>query len=209
MIKNSQQQALPDIALCHIACFPKSLSTKLGKAYVIKTLQWFLVNPNRFLFHIVQDGKVAGYCGGFVPVKMGDGSSSGMLQFAFNEAVKGLLRNPFLLLHAEVRSQYKFIWLNIKRRLTGKSIPMQKAVGPVASPTHVGLVVIGVHPDFRGSGIAQQLMKEFEKRADAYNKKELILSVKTDNVIAIKAYKKAGWTVKQQQEKTFVMHKLL
>jgi ribosomal protein S18 acetylase RimI-like enzyme len=209
MIKNSQREALPDIAVCHIACFPTSLSTKLGKTYVEKTLEWFLVNPNRFLFHVEQNGKVVGYCGGFVPVKPGDGSSSGMLQYAFNEAVKGLLKNPFLLLHSEVRSQYKFIWLNIKRRLTGKLIPMQKATEQVAPMSHVGLVVIGVHPAFRGKGIAQQLMKEFEDRARSYKKNELILSVKTGNSTAINAYKKAGWTTKQQQEKTFVMHKLI
>jgi ribosomal protein S18 acetylase RimI-like enzyme len=209
MVKSTTTGQLPKVAECHIACFPGSLSTKLGKAYVQKTLEWFLVNPNRFLYHIESGDKVAGYCGGFAPIKHGDGSSSGMLQFAFNEAVKGLLRNPFLLFHPEVRQQYPFIWLNIKRKITGKNLVIGAPPANPAPMTHVGLVVIGVHPEFRGTGIAQQLIEEFEVRAKGYQRNELVLSVKRDNGRAINAYKKSGWNIKKDDKKTYVMHKFI
>ncbi len=203
----SEQKHLHDIALCHIACFPSSLSSKLGVRYVKKTLEWFLINPNRFLYHVEIQNEVAGYCGGFVPQFYGDGSSSGMLQFAFNEALIGLSTHPWLLLHSEVLQQYRFLWLNIRRKFTGKNIPLDNTIAKPVKPTHVGLVVIGVHPDYRGSGVAQLLADEFENKAKAYNKHELILSVKNDNLRAINAYKKFGWKIMSEQKHTYVMNK--
>jgi ribosomal protein S18 acetylase RimI-like enzyme len=208
-IKNSKKQALPKLADCHITCFPSSLASRLGSRYVQKTLEWFLVNPNRFLYHIEVDEKVAGYCGGFVPIKFGDGSSSGMLQYAFNEAIKGIIKNPLLLFHAEVRQHYPFIWMNIKRKLTGKTKPAQPV--PVGKPFNpfVGLVVIAVHPHYRGTGIAQQLMNEFENRVRQYNQNEVVLSVKKDNGRAIKAYQKFGLKIKEEHAQTYVMNKFI
>ncbi len=208
-IENSSKQQLPDISVCHMACFPSSLATKLGKKYVQKSLEWFLVNPNRFLFHIIKDGRVAGYCGGFKPVKPGDGSSSGMLQHAFNEAIKGIILKPWLLFHPEVASHYPFLWLNIKRKITGKAKPIKRVSSDKPYKQFVGLVVIGVHPDFRGTGIAQALMAEFEKRVIALDQNELVLSVKKDNARAIKAYSNFGWTIKEEQAKTYVMNKFI
>ena len=200
---------LPDIAACHIACFPNSLATRLGKKYVQKSLEWFLVNPNRFLFHVEIGGKVAGYCGGFVPAKAGDGSSSGMLQHAFKEAVRGIATKPFLLLHPEVRHYYPFLWMNIKRKLTGKAKPFKPEDATKPFKRFVGLVVIGVHPTHRGSGLAQQLMATFEDRVREYQQNELVLSVKKDNGRAIKAYKNFGWNIKEEHLKTYVMNKYI
>ncbi|GEO09946.1 hypothetical protein SAE01_24420 [Segetibacter aerophilus] len=192
-----------------MACFKNSLATRLGRSYVEKTLEWFLVNPNRFLFHCIKDEKVVGYCGGFMPIKPGDGSSSGMLQFAFSEAIKGILKNPFLLFHPEVAQNYPFLWMNIKRRITGKAKPFKPVSATKPFRQYVGLVVIGVHPDFRGNGLAQQLMTEFENRTKDFHQKEMVLSVKKDNQRAIKAYANFGWTTKEEHVKTFVMHKFI
>lgn len=207
--QNSQIENLPDIAVCHISCFPKSLAARLGKLYVQKTLEWFLVNPNRFLFHISDSGKVVGYCGGFVPQKPGDGSSSGMLQYAFKEAIRGIIKNPFLLFHAEVTKNYPFLWMNIKRKITGKAKPFKPVSDLKPFKQFVGLVVIGVHPDYRGNGLAQQLMAEFETRTREFNQNEMVLSVKKDNARAIKAYSNFGWTTREEHDKTFVMHKFI
>lgn len=208
-IENSQKENLPDIAVCHISCFPKSLATRLGKSYVQKTLEWFLVNPNRFLFHATSNGKVIGYCGGFVPAKPGDGSSSGMLQYAFKEAIKGIIKNPLLLFHPEVTANYPFLWMNIKRKITGKAKPFKPVSDSRPFKQYVGLVVIGVHPEFRGNGLARQLMSEFENRAHGFNQNEMVLSVKKDNGRAIKAYSNFGWTTREEHDKTFVMHKFI
>ena len=200
---------MPDIAACHIACFPGSLASKLGTKYVIKTLDWFLVSPNRFLFHAEEDGKVVGYCGGFIPGKPGDGSSSGMLQHAFIEAVKGLLTKPWLIIHPEVRQHYPFIWRNIKRRITGKITPAVTPAKAVPFKPYAGLVVIGVYPSYRGKGVAQLLMAGFENRSRQLEQRQLILSVKKDNSRAIKAYNNYGWSIKEEHDKTYVLEKMI
>lgn len=191
-------------------CFPESLATKLGPAYVEKTFDWYLVHANRFLFHIEIDNVVVGYCGGFVPSKPGDGSSSGTLQHAFNEALKGLVKKPWLLFHAEVKPHYPFLWRNIKRRITGKIKPAV-ALSKNAKPfePYCGLVVIGVLPSHRGQGIAQQLMDEFEARAKALHQTRCKLSVKKNNLGALNAYKKQGWYIGEEQPVTYVMEKEL
>ncbi len=208
----SDSRLLPDIADCHQACFPNSFSTKLGKKYVIKSLSWFLDHPKRFLFHIRSQQKVVGYCGGFLPVKVGDGSSSGMIQQGFNEAVLGIVKNPLLLFHSELRPHYPLIWLNIKRKITGKIIPINpKSTSQNNKPFDpaVGLVVIGVHPDARGTEVIKMLMYAFDENVKALQKNEGQLSVRKDNSRAIHAYEKYGWSVKLEKDDALVMHKLL
>lgn len=207
--RHTTTDELLDIADCHLVCFPHSLATRLGKKYVQKSLEWFLVNPNRFLFHVMLDGKVAGYCGGFVPAKAGDGSSSGMLQHAFKEAIKGIATRPFLLLHSEVRQYYPFLVMNVKRKLTGKAKPFKPEDATKPFKKFVGLVVIGVHPNHRGSGLAQQLMATFEEKVREFKQNELVLSVKKDNGRAIKAYENYGWKIKEEHLKTYVMNKYI
>ncbi len=204
---NSLRNNLASIAKCHIACFPESLSGKLGAAYVQKTLEWFLVDEKRFLFHIELEGQVIGYCGGFVSRGIGDGSSSGMLQHAFKQAVIGIIKKPWLAFHPEVRAVYPFIFRNIKRKLLPK-----KANAPITVAKDTGkfsgLVVIGVHPQYRGTGVFMELMQYFfeeSKRLGVIGSK---LSVKKDNARGINAYKKFGWEIEEDHGKTFVLRKV-
>ena len=198
---------LPEVAKCHNACFPLSLSTRLGINYIIKTLDWFLAGDQRFLYHIEVEGQVAGYCGGFIPQKKGDGSSSGMLQHGFSEAIKGLIKKPWLVFHPEVVQQYSFLARNIKRKFTGKINPASVKGEQKPFKSYVGLVVIGVHPNFRGTGIAQQLMNEFEQRVKHFNQHDLVLTVKKNNTRAIKAYQNFGWNIAEENKETYLMRK--
>jgi GNAT superfamily N-acetyltransferase len=210
LLRHSSQEHLDAIADCHIKCFPSSLSTKLGKAYVKKTLEWFLASEYRFLFHVQDDNNmVVGFCGGFAPQKIGDGSASGMLQYAFNEAIKGVLKKPWLIFNNEVREQYPLIWKNVKRKIFKPGTATIPQSPKQAFKPLVGLVVIGVEPSSRGNGIAQQLMTEFEANASRLKIDQLVLSVKKDNARAIKAYENFGWKIDEAHKKTYVMRKLL
>ncbi len=209
VIHRTEVGSLPDIAACHLSCFQDSLATKLGKRYVAKSLEWFLVCNNRFLFHIEVDNRIAGYCGGFVPQKHGDGSSSGMLQHAFTEAIKAIIFKPLLLWHREVKPQYSFLWRNIKRKLTGKLYPAPVTGEVKPFKPFAGLVVIAVHPDYRGSGVAQFLLQEFEKQALAHHQNELVLTVKKQNARAIKAYQNFGWHIAESQNENLTIRKTL
>jgi ribosomal protein S18 acetylase RimI-like enzyme len=178
-------------------------------AYIRQTFDWFLVADNRFLFHIEQDGKVVGYCGGFIPKGIGDGSSSGMLQHAFKQAVRGFLQKPWLLLNAEVRPMYPFLFKNIKRRLFSGGKANRVQPRQPSAVVHAGLVVIGVHPSYRGTGIYHQLMQHFFEEALRKGAVVSKLSVRKDNARGIAAYKKAGWTIAEDHLKTFVLQRVL
>jgi len=203
----STQLDLEKISECHKRCFANSFSTKAGNAYVKKTLEWFLVAENRFLFHIECNNKVVGYCGGFKSAYHGDGSTSGMLQYAMKEAITGVIKKPYLLFHPELIKRYPLIFRNLF-----KKIFRTKKISPPAaqhdnSNRGIGLVVIGVHPDYRGKGYFELLMQHFEQECKKRNTSTATLSVKTSNTRAIAAYKKAGWQIASQTENGIDMFK--
>jgi len=206
-LHKSNRKDIEKIATCHILCFKNSLSAKLGKAYAAKTLEWFLLKENRFLFHISKNNKVIGYCGGFTPQFIGDGSTSGMLQFAMKEAVMGVIKKPWLLFHPELLHFYPLISRNLYKRIFGVRQKTAKAERTVVADRKAGLVVIGVHPDYRGKKVFEQLMTAFEKEAEKRSIHNLYLSVKKNNSRAVNAYNKAGWTILKEHEASLEMFK--
>lgn len=200
---------LEKISECHKRCFANSFSTRAGNAYIKKTLEWFLVAENRFLFHIEYSNKVIGYCGGFKSAYRGDGSTSGMLQYAMKEAIRGVIKKPYLLFHPELIKRYPLIFRNLLRKiLPAKKINHSAAEQDNSNPA-IGLVVIGVHPDYRGKGCFELLMQHFEDECKKRNSLKAALSVKASNTRAIAAYKKAGWQIATQSENGIDMFKTL
>lgn len=200
-LQKNDLEKLAKVAEAQIQCFPDSLSAALGKKYIQKTLEWFLDAENRFLFCIESDEKVIGFCGGFVRTRAGEGSSSGMLQFGIAEAIKAVIKKPWLCLHAEVLPMYPFILRNLFKK-TSSSTTINH--GFELSPS-VGLVVIGVVPAFQGTGVYKQLMQEFFQQCTIRNVFKAHLSVKKKNARAIKAYEKMGWIISETHKDTFVL----
>ena len=204
----SNYSHLKKLVQCHCNCFPNSLATKLGKAYVSKTIEWFLTDKQRFLFHVEVDQKIAGYCGGFIPKGIGDGSSSGMLQYGFKDAVMGIIVKPWLLFNKEVIAVYPFIFRNIKRKIfkddKATVIVPEK---PEQYSISAGLVVICVETLQRGTGVFKLLMQHFDSVVKSFNVNRASLSVKIENARAINAYKKVGWQIVNTHSSTCVMDK--
>ena len=211
-LNSTNLKDLGEVANCLMLSFVNSLTTKLGKSYVEKSLQWFLAKPNRFLFHIYDGEKVVGFCGGFAPQFYGDGSTSGMIQFAFSEAILGIVKNPFLLFNSELRKHYPLILRNIKKKIgliKSTAIKGPNQSSPASFEKYIGLVVIGVHPQNRGTGVFEMLMNEFEHRASAFDCKKCILSVKSNNSRAFNAYTKMGWQVQNEMDGIFTLVKFI
>lgn len=208
-LKPTSPEQLSSVAICHMASFPNSFGTKLGFNYTKKSLEWFLAGENRFLFHIADENIVAGYCGGFQSTRLGDGSTSGMMQYAMKEAAVGMLKKPWLFLSKDVIRFYPLIIKNIFKKIARKKNEVV-AVSKINNKTNiVGLVVIGVHPDNRGKGCFELLMQHFEKICIQRNASKMILSVKASNARAIGAYKKAGWLTGKQTNKAIEMYKII
>lgn len=210
MIQYATSEDLNKIAKCHIAAFPKSVTSLLGEKVVASMLKWYLSAPNKFLFYAEENGIVTGYCGGFI-MDGSDayGSGSGMTQFGFNQAAVSFARKPWLLLHPEVRNKYHFIFKNILRKVgLLKEQPMAVASPiPKNIPLTAGLVVIGVIPNLQQKGLGTLLQQEFERKAIEMNAKRLSLSVRKQNENAIKSYNKNGYKINDENETSFIMTK--
>jgi len=177
--------------------------------YIKKSFEWFLQKNNCFLFHVIKQNIVVGYCGGFIPQYIGDGSTSGIMQYTMRKAIFGVILHPWLLFHKEVTDMYPLILKNIKKKIFKKKNSEKKTTPVAAFDQRVGLVVIGVHPEHRGSGIFQLMMHEFEKKAKENHINKLVLSVKKNNMRAIKAYTNQGWFIAIEHNYTLEMYKYI
>lgn len=197
------------MARCHMAAFPKTLSTAMGQNYVEKMLEWYLVDDRAFIFYLEESGKCIGYCGGLKVEGLSRvGSASSMIQYSYNEAVKALLSRPWLFLHREFVLKYRLVLKNVINRISKKfRFGTTKSVTRRHTDPHTGLIVIGVDPAFQGKGYGSLLLKEFEKISSALGHEQMMLTVRTDNVQAIRSYSKNGWLVTYQDRKSTTMEK--
>jgi ribosomal protein S18 acetylase RimI-like enzyme len=210
MIQYATLADLNKIARCHIQAFPDSVTSLLGLKVVASMLQWYLSAPNKFLFFVEEQGKVTGYCGGFIQDGSDAyGSGSGMTQFGFNQAAGAFIKKPWLLFHPEVRKKYAFIFTNILRKLKlRKELPRAVQTPAIKNePLTAGLVVIGILPNLQQKGFGTLLQKEFERKSIEMGAKRLSLSVRKHNERAIKSYTRNGYVIKDENETSFIMQK--
>ena len=208
---NSQKSDLGKIAVCHKSAFPDSLSSKMGINYLKKMIEWYISDDTRLLFHIEENGKCIGYCGGMInDGTQATGSASGMIQYSFNDAIKSLLVRPWLLFDKELISKFSLVQKNIKMRMKKKEALSNKNNEKNNSKTSepsLGLVVIGVSKEYRGKGYGSLLLNEFEKRAKEKKFTIMHLTVRNDNHSAIKSYERNGWIRSKLEGNSLEMYK--
>lgn len=228
-IKYSAKEDLKLIARCHRSAFRDSLSSKMGIQYLSKMLEWYISDKKKFLFHIEEEKKCIGYCGGMiVDGTQLMGSTSGMMQHSLNEAFFAFLLRPWLVFHPEFKEKSGLIKKNIKSKFKKKlkadteignstrsfrqhkSLPLlQNESNEKPYETETGLVVIGVDPEYQGKGYGTMLLKEFEKKTNQLNIKKMGLAVEANNKSAIRSYERNGWKIERQKDDYFEMIKYL
>jgi ribosomal protein S18 acetylase RimI-like enzyme len=209
-IRKAKVEDLKIIASCHQKAFPKSLSSAMGAAYLIKMLEWYLMDERAFLFYIGEDNKCVGYCGGLKhDCKTQFGSASSMIQHSFNAAVKAMLIHPWLFFHPEFISKYRLTLKNIGKRIKGSNKTSGAKGSPVKIQTepHAGLIVIGVDPTYQGKGYGSKLLQEFERISKEMGFHKLMLTVKSKNAQAIKSYQRNWWYIVNDDGKSVAMNK--
>lgn len=210
-VLNATFENLPRLAQCHRAAFPSTLSSAMGQKYVEKMLEWYLVDDRAFLFMLEEDNAIVGYCGGLkFDGTARVGSASSMIQHSYNQAVKAFITRPWLFFHPEFLSKYQLVGRNVFKRIknvlgiTDKALPEAKLPDP-----HTGLIVIGVHPDVLGKGYGSRLLQEFERITTGLGFSKMMLTVKTDNKLAIKSYLRNGWITTRMEGNSTTMEKQL
>ncbi|MBX2963382.1 MAG: GNAT family N-acetyltransferase [Cyclobacteriaceae bacterium] len=199
---------LDKIVKCHRSAFPGTLSSLLGKNVSYRTLEWYIDNPKSFLLWIEQEGVCIGYAGGMISDgSQVHGSASSMIQYAFKDAALALIVRPWLWLHPELVSRYKLILKNIYFKITGFKKPMKDRKNHSATEPHVGLVVIGVHPQHQGKGYGSLLLKAFQEKVVELGFSKMSLTVLAENSQAIKSYMSNGWLVYKHSGKSVSMQK--
>lgn len=206
-------QDLPRLAQCHRAAFPNTLSTAMGSRYVEKMLEWYLIDARAFIFLIEEEGRCVGYCGGLkFDGTQRVGSASSMIQHSYDQAVKTFITQPWLLFHPEFISKYKLAAKNVWRRIS-KKLGIAREIKPLKNEQlpepHTGLIVIGVDPVVQGKGYGSLLLQEFERVSRELGFKKMMLTVRTDNMQAIRSYQRNGWQTTEVQAKSTSMEKLV
>lgn len=176
----------------------------------MKMLSWYLEDDRGDLFHLDENETITGYCGGILNLEAGKhGSATSVTQYTFKTLLTSFLLKPWLIFHPEIRKRFPFIWRNIKLKLN-RSKPTVSGIikedENVFIPS-MGLVVIGVSPEYQGRGYGTILLREFERRAIEKGLKKIHLSVKKDNAQAIGAYLKNGWVIGKTGEEELSMYK--
>lgn len=201
---------LDALARCHKKAFPDALSTKLGHNFCSRMLSWYIESDRGIIFHLEQDGEILGYVGGIkIKVPGLPGSATSITQYSFKAFIWAFILRPWLIFHSESLKRISFIWRSIKLKL-GSEVKNSTEKKPDISQNFtpsMGLVVIGVSPEYQGKGFGSVLLREFEERARKEGFNKINLSVKRSNFQAITAYKKNGWKIDREGEQELFMFK--
>ena len=199
IIKQATHDNLKAIAKCYINSFPNSVSTKLGLNYIEHNLGWFLNDNKRILFFIEIENICVGFCGGYVWEKNGDGSTSSMLNYSKSIRNTILLKKPWILFNYEIIEKITtYIRIKINIFIENKSNKIDANIRTMPS---LGLVVIGVHSNYKGNNIANELMDQFILKGKELGISNYHLSVRKNNLRAYHFYLKHGWKVDELADK--------
>lgn len=193
-IYNTTMSDIEGVAKCHINSFPTSVSSKMGLQFCRKMMEWFVVSERGLLFHIVDSNKkIVGYVSLLrTDSKNLPGSFTCITQYAFKTIIWSLLRRPWLLMSPVFREKSVVIHsINkyvFKKKPKTKSVEEDKKFLP-----RIGIVGIGVMPEFQGKGYGSALIHQAKNYALNSRYGQLSLSVRRENLKAIKSYKRNGF----------------
>lgn len=192
---------LDKVAEIHIAAFPESAWTKLGKEVVKKYYKWQMDASHPL---VLAKGVFLGErCVGFCFSGIFNGSTSGFLHKNKNLLVTRVCLKPWLVLSATFRQKL------INGNRFSKNFK-QKSLAQSKQTDSYGILAIAVSPKHQGLGIGKILLDDAEAAAIQNKFRKMDLSVNVDNTSAIKFYEKLGWEKKPKgDEWSGIMIKLL
>lgn len=187
-IRSIRAEDLFSIADVHLAAFPESALTALGRETVRRYYEWQLTGPHQaFAICAIEQDRLAGYCFGGVF----QGAMLGFLRKNRNYLALRVLTHPRLALNPLFRDRLA-MGLNVLRRFSKRK--PQQAMNQNPRPKPFGILSIAVSPAVQSRGIGRRLMEESEQYARLQGFPEMQLSVNPDNDQAVRFYESLGWT---------------
>jgi len=179
---------IDEVVAIHCESFPDSRSTRLGKPFLRRMYQWYLVCQPRLSLVGEMDGKVVG----FVTGTFGWGGARRRFRYTLRQILWGFIRRPSLLVSAEMFER----WENfLKGLMPGSLMPGSPRVSsqPHSKGVKVTLDSIAVSPKARGRNVGTALMNAFEDAAEKLGAGFLALGVERDGIAARRLYESCGW----------------
>ena len=184
MIRQATLSDLNSIAQVHSECFPNSFSTALGKRLLMKFYYEYISEiPELFLLSESSDNCVNGFCMGYYMEN--------------NHYMKSFIKHNFLmcLIMITVRliTGDKRVWNKIKKKRNSEWIIVNHEYDNISNNMRGDLLSICVTKEYRGSGIANELIIEYQNILKSRNRKLCMLSVDVSNGRGIHFYEKHGF----------------
>lgn len=182
MCRSAEEKDLSQVADVHVAAFPGFFLTMLGHSFLRVMYRAFLMSPGSVFVVDDSDGRVNGFA---VGVRESAGKDRRLAmsfspQFAF-AVLPGVLRNP----------------IKVTRRIIGQLF--SEGGQPEMPDGCVVLRSIGVLPEMKGAGVANQLLTDFERLAREQGARVVALTTDAENnERAIGFYLKHGYQVQQE-----------
>ncbi len=192
-IRQATENDLKNIADLHMLCFPDSFSTHLGKFRKGKLLQryyWEFYNDNPKLFLVAEDdNKIVGLC-------MGHYSEN---KYYFKNFLKHNIASICLRTLCLLITGNKKAWKKIKELLKNekpktKKLEGAQIVGKYPERERGDLLSICVHNEYRGTGVAAELVDKYNEILKNLGRKVSFLAVEKSNPRGIHFYEKSGYT---------------
>ena len=178
----ARPQDMPSVVEVHIAAFPGFFLTRLGPAFLRTMYRAFLSNAGGVFVVARINQDVQGFAVGVLKSAGKDRALAlrYLPQFLIS-VIPGLIRNP----------------LKVSRRLLSQFFAVAEQI-TIPDDASV-LRSIGILPDARGTGIADDLLREFERCSFIKGARSVALTTDAlDNTRAITFYQKNGYEIAQE-----------
>jgi ribosomal protein S18 acetylase RimI-like enzyme len=181
-IETISSDGVADLARMHIDAFPDSALSALGETVVARYYCFrFDVSTRLVALGAWENDRLVGFV---VAGTFAEGWKRFVRRY-WPMLALSVLRRPWIAFRPRLRSAAATV--------AGWLFPRVRQDQAVVAPGSVGVMSIGVAPHARTRGIGAELMRAVEERLSAEGVHSMHLSVRNDNIEAIRFYEGLGW----------------
>lgn len=202
LIRKAEYSDLKQISKVHSICFPDSFSTALGISNLMRFYELYIQKVGDYFLVAKNKSGIVGFCMGY---KLE--SNTFVREFVKFNKLRIFVRSIFLLLCLDKRIVKKILDFFFEKKHKELVVNREYIVIPYSEC--INILSICVLPEYRGSGLAKNLIIKFENQAKIANRKMVTLTVRQKNERGIAFYIKNGYTIFKECGQSIRMGKLI